>query len=57
MKVMVTAREIKDKGIWNDFCEDKGMDPWSISEGIIDSDEEFTLSEKEAKKYGFIKES
>lgn len=55
MKITVTARDLLDKYVWDDWCEAHGINVWAINEGLMDSDEEITLSESEAKQYGFIK--
>ncbi len=56
MQITVTAGEILDKGAdtWETFCDDNGYNPWAINEGLMPSDEKFTLTEEEAKKYGFL---
>jgi len=54
MKIILTAQEILDRGIWDEFCEMKGINPWAMNEGLIDSDEEFIFSEQEAKELGLI---
>ena len=54
VKIVVTARELLDESNWADFCDDRGIDPYAIKEGLIDDDDEFTLSLKEAKKYGLV---
>jgi hypothetical protein len=53
MKIIVTAEEILDKGVWDEFCEEFGINVWAINEGLMDSDEEFVLNEAQAKRYGF----
>jgi hypothetical protein len=50
MKVIMTAREIMDKGLWMEFCELRGINEWAVNEGLMDSDEEFVLNEREIKK-------
>lgn len=57
MKIIVTAKEVLEKGgdVWEEFCAENKINLWAISEGLMYSDEEFTLSEEEAIKYGFIK--
>jgi len=56
MKIVVTFAEILNKGKWDEFCEDKGINPWCLNEGLATRDEEVTLSEIESKKYNFIYE-
>ena len=57
MKIIVTADEILDKDVWREFCEDNGINVWAVNEGLMSVDEEFTLTEEEAIKYGFIKDN
>lgn len=54
MKILVTAREILDNGAWQKFCDDRGINEWAINEGLMEADEQFSLTEEEAKKYGFL---
>ncbi len=56
MKVSVTAEEIIDRGVWDKVCELKGLNPWCVNEGLMDSDEYITLSLEEAQKIGILKE-
>ena len=55
MKVLVTVEELIDSGMWETFCKPRGINVWAVNEGLIEDDEEFVLSEDEAKKYGLIK--
>lgn len=54
MKVLVTADELMDKGRWDEYCEDHGINIWAVKEGLMSSDDTFSLTEDEAKKYGFV---
>lgn len=54
MKIIVTAEEIIDRGEWEKFCEDRGINVYAVNEGLMDEDEEFILNYGEANKYGFI---
>lgn len=57
MKLVVTVREILDKGVWDEFCEEFGINPWARNEGLMSDDqEEFTLTEEQARRLRFIKE-
>lgn len=55
MKVIVTASELIDRGVWDDYCEKHGINVWAVNEGLMDSDHEIELSQKEARQYGFLK--
>lgn len=54
MKILVTAEELIDEGVWEEFCENKGINPYAVKEGLMNSDEEFSLTEKEARDLGII---
>lgn len=54
MKIIVTLGEILDKGYWDDYCEETGLSEWCMNEGQADSDDEVTLTEAQAKKWGFL---
>lgn len=54
MRIIVTAEELIDKGLWENFCEEKGINPYAVKEGLMDQSEEFSLSEDDAKKFGLI---
>ncbi len=45
--ITTTAQEIMDRGAWEEFCELRGINPWCVSEGLMDPDEQFTLSPRE----------
>jgi hypothetical protein len=55
MKIIVTAEEIMDKGSWEKFCEEFGINLWAMNEGLMDDDDEFTLTEKQARSFGFLR--
>lgn len=52
MKMIITALEAVDMGIWDRLCKMKGINVWALSEGLMDSDEEITLSKQEAVDLG-----
>ena len=54
VKIVVTAAEVMDKCAWDKLCEMKGWNEWCINEGLMDYDEEISLTEEEAQKLGFI---
>ena len=49
MRIIITAGEALDKGIWDDLCDLKGINIWAINEGMMDDTEEIALTEEEAK--------
>ena len=56
MKYVVTAGEMNNKGLWDQFCEVMGLSIWCMNEGRCSPDEEFTLTEKQAIKIGLVRE-
>lgn len=54
MKIVITAKEALEKGIWEDLCKLKGYCVYCIKEGKMPSDEEIALTEQEAKELGLI---
>jgi len=54
MKIIVTAKELMDKGLWESFCEKKGINLHAVNEGQMDSDERILLSNEEANELGLI---
>lgn len=48
MRVILTAREIMDRGIWDEFCQLRGINPYGMKEGLMDSSDEFSFTEDEA---------
>ena len=54
MEIRVTAREILDRGVWDEFCMKHGINVWSVNEGLMSPDEKFTLTEVEARELGFL---
>ncbi len=54
MKITVTVRELKDKGSWDKYSEDHGIHPYALNEGLMDYDDEITLTFEEAQKYWIL---
>ena len=54
MRIVVTAEELIEHGVWEEFCELKGINSYAVNEGIIESSEEWSLTKEEAKRFGFI---
>jgi hypothetical protein len=53
LKIQLTAREINERGLWDKFCEMRGINPWAMSEGLISSDEIFIFDEDELRILGY----
>lgn len=54
MKIIVTYRDILDKGMWSEACELLGLNPYAINEGRLDAEEERTLTYDQAKVLRFL---
>ena len=46
----ITVRELMDDYDWDKVCEIKGLNPWCVNEGLMDSDEELDFDEEEYAK-------
>jgi hypothetical protein len=53
MKLVLTAREALDRGIWTQLCELKGLNQYAINEGMMDDSQEIELNDAEARELGF----
>lgn len=49
MKIMITANDLMDLGLWTKYCEVEGINHYAVNEGLIDSDE---LLEVDTEKMG-----
>ena len=47
--IKLTLAEIMDTGKWDEFCELRGWNPWTVNEGIAHSGEEVELSDDEVR--------
>lgn len=54
MEIIVTLREILDSGYWDEFCDEKGWNPYCINEGVADASEEVRLTEEQAKRWRLL---
>ena len=54
MKLTYTANEIMVCGDWLKFCEIKGINEYAMNEGLMSGNEEFELTEDEAREIGLI---
>ena len=48
----VSVDTIISQGIWVNLCELKGMNPYAVSEGLIDKEKVLILTQEEAEKIG-----
>lgn len=49
----MSASELMDNGMWDEFCEGRGINVWAVNEGLMDSDKEFVLTKEETQHFGF----
>lgn len=54
VKITITARELLDRGLWDQACELIGLNVWAINEGLMDSSDEVTLTQEQAQKLGLL---
>jgi len=52
----ITVEEALELRVWTKLCDIKGIDVWAVKEGLIDRDEEITLTLNEATVIGIIKD-
>lgn len=55
MKIVITAGEALNRGMWEKICDLKGFNVWAINEGLLDESYEIILTEEDAKKLGILK--
>lgn len=54
MIIKLTVKEILDKNLWEEFCRVKGINEWSMNEGIMSEYDVFEFTEEEAIQLGLI---
>ena len=54
MKLIVTAGELRDKGMWTAFAGRYDHSEQAVNEGLVLPDEEFTITEAEGREFGFL---
>jgi hypothetical protein len=54
IKVIITAGEAIDSGIWGKLCNMRGINVYAVSEGLMNEDEKIVLTEKEAAQLGIL---
>jgi hypothetical protein len=53
MRILITAEEAIDKGIWENVCDIVGYNYYAVNEGM-DPDTEISLTEDQARQLGLI---
>ena len=54
MRILITASDLIDRGLWDEVCEARGINVWAVNEGLMDADEEFIFTQKEATSLGLL---
>lgn len=54
MKIIITANEAMDLGIWDTLCKMKDINVWALNEGLMNSNDEIAISDKEAVVLGLF---
>ena len=54
MKVILTPRELMDRGKWDKACEVLGYNPWCVNEGQMDSDKEIVMTIETMTEIGIV---
>lgn len=54
-KISLPAAQLLEKGVWDQYCEEVGLNPWCINEGLMNSNETVELTKEQAIKYGFLR--
>ena len=52
MYVILTVRELFERGLWIDYCKISGIDEYAASEGKMDDDTEIQLDDEQVKELG-----
>lgn len=54
MKIVITAREALNRGVWIELCAMLGVNEWEVYEGLASDATEFDLTPEQAEKLGLI---
>ena len=52
VKIIITADEAIELGIWEDLCRIKGINEYAVNEGMITGSDEISLNGEEAAELG-----
>lgn len=55
MNIEITAWELLEKWVWKNFCEKKSINEWAVKEWLMNTDEKFSITDKEAMDLWIIK--
>lgn len=54
MNIVITAGELIEHGVWDNWCEISGTNIWAVNEGLMDSEEEIVLTIEQASQIGLL---
>ena len=52
LSLTVTAKDLLSMSLWEDFCNLRGINPYAISEGLMEEEEIIYLNSAEIKSLG-----
>ena len=52
--MQITPCELFELDVWVEYCDLKGIDPYCISEGLMDTDEVLEISIQDARDLGIF---
>ncbi len=52
--VSISAGELMRRGMWEDVCDELGINPWAVNEGRMDSEDLVALTEEQATRVGLL---
>jgi hypothetical protein len=52
MYYVVTIGELMDMGLWGDYCDATGKNPYAVNEGLADREDEIEISDDLAVELG-----
>ncbi|QNR70539.1 hypothetical protein IAQ67_29415 (plasmid) [Paenibacillus peoriae] len=52
MKIIFTASELVERGLWNNYCTLMDFDHYIAADGRVTEDEEFILTEEQLNSLG-----
>ena len=57
MIVSIKLKDIVNTDKWDKFCKMFSISKYAVSQGLLDGEEEFTMTKEQAVKLGLIKGS
>ena len=52
--LLITARELFDRGLWTEACRVKGISEYAVNEGQLDMDENIELNLAQAQELRLV---